>query len=563
MYESIRRDSVNRLDENKKLGIKEVSLYLGRNRIETEEKVKTIRDNPEKYKQGLGIDATRAPMEYFSSEDYGSIAAAQIISKSNKEPQLIIVATETSKDLSESSFIGIKKRIEILTDKTIDPISLHVQSACVSGIMSIATLLNTNFEGNAIIITHDAALYKMSTGPDMTGGIGGTALELATGASDSDIIIERGFATTLPVPDFTKPVIIEDENDGKGKAFIYPIVYGTLSEYAYLLAVYKALKKAGIEEINNYEAFVNNYAIAGHIPYPKMLDKAVAYLLRHFARIDKETRDRLTKEMGSFDEPNIDNIETHEESLEIYIEFIGLYSNLLRNKEANKEPNIKLLKESIKEEIESISKKHNIKNGTLYNAIVKTLEEVDNSNNLNELIVAMNPVKGVFDEFISKDEAFMKKIRSTKIFKETREELMLDYSTALSKNTGNIYTGSSILSLASLILYAYQNEEVKEKLNKKKIIWIGYGSGSQAVVLIARASTEAINRIGKDIEEQLKAHEIITKNITAEEYKSIREKNAKDIPIGIIPQERLKEEYEVYTKAREEVKAAYAKKVKV
>ncbi|MCY3414762.1 MAG: hydroxymethylglutaryl-CoA synthase family protein [Candidatus Heimdallarchaeota archaeon] len=114
----------------------------------------------------------------------------------------------------------------------------------------------------------------------------------------------------------------------------------------------------------------------------------------------------------------------------------------------------------------------------------------------------------------------LKEVMETSNFKNQYEKLKP--SLEFISRTGNLYTGSSPLCMMSLL----ENKEFKEG---ELILWGGYGSGNQALFMMAR-TTEETNKIASEWKtaEKLDNRRVLT----AEEYKQYKD-------IGFVSHEDL------------------------
>ena len=264
--------------------------------------------DPQKLEYGIGIkkmalvDANQDPASMAAN------ACMRLMKNNDLNPQdigRIYVATESGLDESKamnSFVIGMLE--QVYGESTLEHAGgIECKFACVSG--SYALYDNTNWiragESNdkaAIVIVSDIAKYDIGSAGEYTQGAGAVAL----------LIKEN--PRLLSFDEKVTSTIIKNEYDfyrpiGKET----PLVNGLYSNLLYLIQVRKALEtykekaiKSGIIKLGNDESIIDHIDyISVHLPYRRMGEKALAYLLRHEWRHLSRWAD-IISEIGT-DEP--------------------------------------------------------------------------------------------------------------------------------------------------------------------------------------------------------------------------------------------------------------------
>jgi len=208
--------------------------------------------------------------------------------KNDLKPQdigRIYVATESSLDESKamnSFVIGMLE--QVYGENTLEHAGgIECKFACVSGSYAIYDNANwirarENNEQAAIVIVSDIAKYDIGSAGEYTQGAGAVALLI------------KDNPRLMAFDEKVTSTIIKNEYDfyrpfGK----VTPLVNGIYSNLLYLIQVRKALEaykdkatKLGFIKLREDESITDHIDyINVHLPYRKMGEKALAYLLRH------------------------------------------------------------------------------------------------------------------------------------------------------------------------------------------------------------------------------------------------------------------------------------------
>lgn len=523
-----------------KLVITGIAISTGSKYISAEEKAKTIVDvtsgkpvdpikERDKMVNGLGIN--RSSIAGMGEDPITSAALATIklalgYNIRLDEIKSVTYATESPEDIAKDHAINTIKAVNDLAavlNKSgynlgyLDPVDApHVQSACVAGASNLAEKSRNGIEGKGIIIMSDEARYQEGTVADETGGFGSAVLlvEEAAEAGNKGLAVSSKLIghARKSVVDFSKPMTrIKDEKSGLALINKHPIVFGKFSELVYIYGTYKSLKKAfesSPGELRDYKKFITSYAIAPHAPYPRMYEKAIVAAVRQFASHDKELAKRLVDETKTeqkfFDGFNdqmeqmgfIIDVMNNSVKLERIIEQNRRLPESIRKKsQAEVNRNLEIIADSIIEKFAEITQKYDLSQ-KLIGLIGDTVKKLEKGSQDGKCI---EDVRGSFDEllgyiegFMEKDAAYNKLIKETSVFKEAISNLKVVEVSALSKEIGNLYTASFVLSLGSAMM-KLQNE-LKEG---KKIIVQAFGSGFEARTVVldpTNRDTEYISR---------------------------------------------------------------------
>ena len=475
------------------------------------------------------------------------------------EINTLTFATESPEDASRNHAIEIVKEVNKISAKLLkagieigelDTMnSTNHQSACVAGVASLSDMAFRGVVGKAIIVTSDDAKYQLGSKADETGGFGATAIlvEDATVAKRGLFISNEILGHySRSVPDFLKPILnVIDERLGVALVNKYPIVFGEYSEYVYLLDTYKSMKKAfaaNSKNINDFSEIKDNYVLISHTPYPKMPEKSLAYLLRHFAHKKPELEAKLEHEMEemarkegktAMKEPLLDGFSNLETTIKFIVDVEGFYVHLSSILESTERMNSILRDEAIvkvEEELRSQAKfisqnligelkEAKVKfavSGELLSAMDATIAKLEllksNEHGIANIKEAFEGIHKITDAYIKLDKEYNKAVRKTETFKQLAKEMHIEESVKYSRRIGNIYTGSSFIALMS---YLASNTD-----EWRTIGFSGFGSGSQSHYSELRAQDVGymVTAIQKNAEVEFKNQA----KISAEEYEKIR-----------------------------------------
>ncbi len=554
-----------------------LSFSLGSYSISSMEKVSSIvskesvQNETDKVVKGLGINKTSVAAIGEDVITNASLAIIKLILSYKVNPEEVsnlVVATETPHDISQSIVNPIVRLTNTIIDKLnknnynikhLNPsVGMHLQSACTSAGSAIANYAVNGLKGKAVVVATDKAEYKLGTSADETGGFGSVAvlIEPYEKGKKGILISDKVGHYSDEVPDFIK-VIFDDNYASSGLSLVakYPIVFGKFSEEAYSLAIFEALKDFSIKsKINiNNKQMLENYDLISHLPFPKIPEKLLSYLIRHISRTDSQLKNELSKDIEKFN--SLNNINTKEnfllgfENLEDEFKFVIKFESLYNNSIG--------LSGEIKNRMSERSRdfvgfSHEDENINKINGIISGINELANQFSYNKIAIeklnsckenfknllnngfykeedlerGFKPLMESITQFENTDNQYNKVIRSTDTFQSIKKELKVDEAVKLSKEIGNIYTGSLLLSLIS---YITNLNSVNER--NKDLLMAFYGSGFESYVLDAKLnlSESILHNLNQNVKNEFSKQ----KMIDGKTYLNVRNNINKDTNIPI------------------------------
>ena len=270
------------------VGIDDLAIYVPKLYIDYKDFAEARGIDPHKLEYGIGVKKMAL---VDSNQDPACMAAnacLKLMQKNHLHPEDIgrmYVATETGLDESKamnSFVIGMLE--QVYGESSFEHAGgIECKFACVSG--SYALYDNTNWiradENNgkaAIVIVSDIAKYDIGSAGEYTQGAGAVAMLvkknprlLAFDQKVTSTVIKNEY-------DFYRPC---------GKET--PLVNGNYSNLLYLIQVKKAFDsykekaiKTGLIQLKDGESITDHIDLFSvHLPYRRMGEKALAYLLRH------------------------------------------------------------------------------------------------------------------------------------------------------------------------------------------------------------------------------------------------------------------------------------------
>ena len=286
------------------VGIDDLAIYIPKLYIDYRDFAEARGIDPRKLEYGIGVKKMAL---VDTNQDPASMAAnacLKLMQKNHLHPEDIgrmYVATESGLDESKamnSFVIGMLE--QVYGESSFEHAGgIECKFACVSG--SYALYDNTNWiradENNgkaAIVIVSDIAKYDIGSAGEYTQGAGAVAMLikenprlLAFDQKVTSTIISNEY-------DFYRPC-------GKDT----PVVNGTYSNLLYLIQVRKAFDsykekaiRTGLIRLKDGESITDHIDLFSvHLPYRRMGEKALAYLLRHEWRYLPRWN-KVIKEMG-------------------------------------------------------------------------------------------------------------------------------------------------------------------------------------------------------------------------------------------------------------------------
>jgi hydroxymethylglutaryl-CoA synthase len=270
------------------VGIDDLAIYVPKLYVDYKDFAEARGIDPHKLEYGIGVKKMAL---VDSNQDPACMAAnacLKLMQKNHLHPEDIgrmYVATETGLDESKamnSFVIGMLE--QVYGESSFEHAGgIECKFACVSG--SYALYDNTNWiradENNgkaAIVIVSDIAKYDIGSAGEYTQGAGAVAMLVKK--NPRLLAFDRKVTSTIIKNeyDFYRPC---------GKET--PLVNGNYSNLLYLIQVKKAFDsykekaiKTGLIQLKDGESITDHIDLFSvHLPYRRMGEKALAYLLRH------------------------------------------------------------------------------------------------------------------------------------------------------------------------------------------------------------------------------------------------------------------------------------------
>ncbi|RLE64851.1 MAG: hypothetical protein DRJ47_06665 [Thermoprotei archaeon] len=211
-------------------------------------------------KEGVGVERIRICYK----DDLISMAVRAASRLDLSDVDLIIVATESAKDLSKPMGVKIIKKLGLGNNVG----TVEMKFACAAGayaVMYACHRVNAS-DSKALVVCCDESFYPPRTHAEITSGAGAVAMILSDNGG-LEIDFSKFGVYVDDVDDFYKPVWSK-----------YPMVDGKLSQIAYLYAMKMAYQDW--KEKNNFNGnIIDRFkAFVFHTPFPKMVQHAFAAL---------------------------------------------------------------------------------------------------------------------------------------------------------------------------------------------------------------------------------------------------------------------------------------------
>lgn len=263
-----------------RVGISALGLQLPRLAMDVRELAALRGVDPNKYTIGLGCDAMALCPEGYGVVDLAAGAAERALSRwggRREDIGLIAIGTESAVDMSRPLSAFVADRVGIRGAVR----SYEVKHACYGGTLALRQAVEWKASGAsrnraALVIAADVALYALEDPGEPTQGAGAVAMVV-----DTPDIAEVGidaYAYSEPAFDFWRPV---------GESF--PRVDGKFSLECYQRAAVACFSEwAGDQD--SKAKFDELAAACFHVPFPKMVKKAVVSLGTSFGWSEDDAR---------------------------------------------------------------------------------------------------------------------------------------------------------------------------------------------------------------------------------------------------------------------------------
>ena len=309
------------------VGIDDLAIYVPKLYIDYMDFAQARGIDPQKLEYGIGI---RKMALVDTNQDPACMAAnacLKLMQRNHLHPEdvgRLYIATESALDESKAMNSFVVGMLEqVYGECSFEHAGgIECKFACVSG--SYALYDNANWiragENNgksAIVIVSDIAKYDIGSSGEYTQGAGAVAMLVKD--NPRLLAFDQKVASTIIKNeyDFYRPI---------GKET--PLVNGNYSNLLYLIQVKKAFDSykekalaSGLIQIRDGESITDHIDLFSvHLPYRRMGEKALAYLLRHEWRNLPRWKD-VIKEIG-MDEPVVKNLQGTIESILADTEFM-------------------------------------------------------------------------------------------------------------------------------------------------------------------------------------------------------------------------------------------------
>ncbi|NOJ27230.1 MAG: 3-hydroxy-3-methylglutaryl-CoA synthase [Nitrososphaera sp.] len=270
------------------VGIDDLAIYVPKLYIDYKDFAEARGIEPQKLEYGIGIKKMAITDTNQDPACMAANACLKLMQKNRMHPQDIgrlYIATESALDESKalnSFVIGMLE--QVYGESSFEHAGgIECKFACVSGSYALHDNANwiraeENNDKAAIVIVSDIAKYDIGSAGEYTQGAGAVAL-----------LIKQDPRLMAFDPKVASTVIKNEYDFYRPFGKETPLVNGGYSNLLYLIQVKKALDaykekalKTGLIKLQDGETvtdYIDLFAV--HLPYRRMGEKALAYLLRH------------------------------------------------------------------------------------------------------------------------------------------------------------------------------------------------------------------------------------------------------------------------------------------
>ncbi|ACY16890.1 hydroxymethylglutaryl-CoA synthase family protein [Haliangium ochraceum] len=249
-------------------GIAAIGLKLPPLAMRVEELAALRGVDPNKYTKGLGCGEFALCPAGYGVVQLATGAAQRALERwggSLDDIGLLAVGTESAVDMSRPLSAFVAQELELRGDLR----SYEVKHACYGGTLALRQALEWRLSGAsrgkaALVIAADVSLYEPGDPGEATQGAGAVAMVVE--APRVAQVAAESYAFAEPAFDFWRPV---------GRDF--PLVEGALSLDCYKRATERCFRQ-WVGERDPDAAFAELAAACFHVPFPKMVKKAVDQL---------------------------------------------------------------------------------------------------------------------------------------------------------------------------------------------------------------------------------------------------------------------------------------------
>lgn len=290
------------------IGIDKIGFTTSQYVLNMSDLAQTRGEDPEKFSQGLLLNALSiAPV----TEDIISLAASaadQILSQEDKEKiDMVLLATESSVDQSKAGAVYIHSLLGIQPFAR----SLEFKEACYSATAALnyAKLhIEKHPESRVLVLASDIAKYGIGTPGESTQGAGALAL-LVTKEPRILTFNDDNIAQTRDIMDFWRP-----------NYSTTPFVNGMYSTKQYL----DSLKTTWAEYQKRFDRHLSDFAaFCFHIPFPKLALKGLNKIMDKSLTAEKKAQLLKNFDASISYSSQVGNIYTGS----LYLGFLSLLEN--------------------------------------------------------------------------------------------------------------------------------------------------------------------------------------------------------------------------------------------
>lgn len=272
-------------------GIASIGLRLPPLVMSMEDLARLRGEDPQKYLVGLGCSEMSLCPPEFTVVDLAAEAALRALSRWEGDLNdigMIAVGTESAMDMSRPLSAFVAERLGLRGGVR----SYEVKHACYGGTLALRQATEWRLSGAArdkaaLVIAADVALYEPGDPGEPTQGAGAVAFIIHR--PDIARIEPISYPYSDPQFDFFRPVGNQ-----------YPIVDGKLSLECYKQAAENCFR-ALVQDRDPEKALREFVAICFHVPFPKMVKKAVSRVGEAFGwsadRVNELFRDKVEPTM--------------------------------------------------------------------------------------------------------------------------------------------------------------------------------------------------------------------------------------------------------------------------
>ena len=250
------------------VGIESIGIHLPPLAMPVEELAKLRGEDPNKYTVGLGCSQMAICPPDFGVVDLATEAARRALSRWDGDPArigMLATGTETAVDMSRPLSAYVADELGLSGGIR----SYEVKHACYGGTLALRQAAEWRLSGAgkdraALVVAADVALYEEGDPGEATQGAG--AVAFVVDRPEIAAIDTESIPYSEPEFDFWRPV---------GHRF--PTVNGKLSLECYKKAA-EFCFQALISERDPEKALQMFEAICFHVPFPKMVRKAVVHM---------------------------------------------------------------------------------------------------------------------------------------------------------------------------------------------------------------------------------------------------------------------------------------------